>query len=70
MTAAGFPSPAQAGTGRVVRVDKWGGIEIIASGLSFPTAMTFGPDGKLYVSNFGFAVPAGAGQIVRIDVPR
>ena len=70
MTAAGFPSPDQVGTGRVVRVDRWGGIEIIASGLSFPTAMTFGPDGKLYVSNFGFAVPAGAGQIVRIDVSR
>jgi hypothetical protein len=30
--------------------------------------MTLGPDGKLYVSNFG-AAPAGAGQIVRIDIP-
>jgi hypothetical protein len=26
------------------------------------------PDGKLYVSNFG-AAPAGAGQIVRIEIP-
>jgi hypothetical protein len=25
-----------------------------------------GPDGKLYISNFGFGFPAGAGQIVRI----
>src|SRR5438477_8237326 len=25
----------------------------IASGLTFPTAMTFGPDGALYVSNIG-----------------
>jgi hypothetical protein len=32
--------------------------------------MTFGPDGALYVSNFGFGVPVpGAGQIVRITVP-
>jgi hypothetical protein len=29
--------------------------------------MTFGPDGKLYVSNFG-AAPAGLGQIVRITI--
>ena len=37
--------------------------------LVFPTAMTFGPDGALYVSNFGFGVPPiGLGQIVRIDV--
>jgi hypothetical protein len=30
--------------------------------------MTFGPDGQLYVSNFGFGFPPGAGQIVRIEV--
>jgi osmotically-inducible protein OsmY len=30
--------------------------------------MTFGPDGALYVSNFGFGAPPGAGQIVRIEV--
>jgi hypothetical protein len=29
--------------------------------------MTFGPDGNLYVSNFGAAAP-GAGQIVRIRI--
>ncbi|MGZ5957293.1 MAG: hypothetical protein ACXWLI_02660, partial [Myxococcaceae bacterium] len=44
--------------------------EVIADGLAFPTAMTFGPDGRLYVSNFGFGFPGGAGQIVRITVPR
>jgi len=33
-----------------------------------PTGMTFGPDGYLYVSNWG-AAPAGAGQIVRIAIP-
>ena len=32
-----------------------------------PTAMTFGPDGALYVSNFGFGAPVrGSGQIVRL----
>jgi hypothetical protein len=31
--------------------------------------MTFGPDGNLYVSNFGFGVPVpGAGEIVHIDL--
>jgi len=33
--------------------------------LFLPTAMTFGPDGALYVSNLGFA-GAGAGQILKI----
>jgi hypothetical protein len=37
------------------------------TGLSVPTGMTFGPDGKLYVSNFG-AAPAGAGQVLRFDI--
>jgi hypothetical protein len=58
-----------AGMGRIVRVDPSGDVETIATGLSFPTAMTFGPDGALYVSNFGFGAPAGAGQIVRVAVP-
>ena len=69
-TVAGFPSPAAAGTGMVVRVNGNGSLTTIASGLTFPTAMTFGPDGALYVSNIGFGAPAGAGQIVRITVPR
>jgi hypothetical protein len=38
--------------------------------LSLPTAMTFGPDGNLYVSNWGFGPPpVGAGQILKITVP-
>jgi len=69
-TVAGFPSPAAAGTGKVVRVNGNGSLTTIASGLTFPTAMTFGPDGALYVSNIGFGAPAGAGQIVRITIPR
>jgi hypothetical protein len=60
--AAGFPTP---GIGKVVRLNKSGEIEDVATGLSVPTGMTFGPDGYLYVSNLG-AAPAGAGQILRI----
>lgn len=62
--AAGYPTP---GIGKVVRLNRNGDIEDVATGLSLPTGMTFGPDGYLYVSNWG-AAPAGAGQIVRIDV--
>ncbi len=40
---------------------------MIATGLVFPTAMTIGDDGMLYVSNFGFGFPPGAGQVLRID---
>lgn len=69
-TVAGFPGPGAAGSGKVVRVNADGTLTTIASGLTFPTAMTFDPDGdELYVSNNGFGVPvAGAGQIVRIQV--
>ena len=61
---AGNPAP---GNGKVVRVRYDGTIEDVATGLSLPSAMTFGPDGDLYVSNWGAAGP-GAGQIVRITI--
>jgi hypothetical protein len=69
MTGAGFPGPDEVGTGMVIRFDKWGRQETIATGLSFATAMTFGPDGNLYVSNFGFGAPDGTGQILKVKVP-
>ena len=62
--AAGFPT---VGVGKVVRLNGAGVIEDIATGLSVPTGMTFGPDGRIYVSNFG-AAPKG-GEIVRITIP-
>ena len=40
-TVAGFPGPAAAGSGQVVRVNADGTLTTIATGLTFPTAMTF-----------------------------
>ncbi len=68
-TTPGYPGPTAAGSGNVVRVNQDGSLTIIASGLVFPTAMTYGPDNALYVSNYGFGVPpVGLGQIMRIDL--
>jgi hypothetical protein len=69
MTNPGGPGPGQLGSGKVVRIDPSGTQTVIASGLSFPTGMTFGPDGALYVSNFGLGAAPGDGQIVRIELP-
>jgi hypothetical protein len=64
-TGVGVPGPSAVGTGLVVKVTAGGSTPItVASGLSFPTSMTFGPDGNLYVSNLGFGVPSG--QIVKV----
>ena len=59
-----FPTP---GTGKIVRITQSGAIEEIAKGLSQPTAMTFGPDGNLYVSNWGFGL-LNMGEIVKINL--
>lgn len=62
--AAGFPTP---GRGQVVRIT---GDErsTVVTGLSLPTAMTFGPDGNLYISNKGFGQPSNAaGEVVRVS---
>jgi len=60
-----FPTP---GTGDIIRVDRSGTRQVIVSGLNLPTAMTFGPDGKLYVSNWGFGKPPGGGEILQITL--
>jgi len=64
-----FPGPGAASSGKVVWVDDDGMLTTIASGLVFPTAMTFAPDGALFISNFGLGVPPiGLGQIVRVQI--
>ena len=59
------PTPLK---GRVTRVSPSGGREIVADGLMFPTGMTYGPDGNLYVSSSGFGAPPGAGQVLKIEL--
>src|ERR1700678_4307528 len=61
---AGLPPP---GLGKVVRVLHSGAIEDVVTNLSVPAGMIFGPDHRLYVSNWG-AGPAGMGQVLRFDV--
>lgn len=60
-SAGGGPIPM---TGRIVRVNNNNSRDLIVDGLYFPTGMTFGPDGALYVSNIGFGPPTG--QILKV----
>ena len=53
-------------SGQVVLVDDLGPGTAIATGLNLPTAMTFGPDGALYVVECGYGCGPGGGFIVRI----
>lgn len=57
-------------TGRIRRISagNTGNITEVATGLNFPTAMTLGPDGNLYVSNNGFASSPGQGQVLRVRI--
>jgi hypothetical protein len=69
----GHPFPTQH-TAKILRVDGKNQYTEIANGmtspLSLPTAMTFGPDGNLYVSNVGFGPPPiGLGQVLKVTVP-
>jgi hypothetical protein len=63
----GFPAP---GFGKVVRLTRSGEWQEVITGLNIPTGMTWGPDGRLYISDFG-AVPApnyGLGRILSFDI--
>jgi plastocyanin/sugar lactone lactonase YvrE len=52
--------------GEVLRVKADGTTEPVVTNLVFPTAMTFGPDGALYVTNYGNESNDGQGQVLRI----
>jgi hypothetical protein len=65
-TSIGNDFPTE-GAGQILRFDNSGHREVIATGLSFPTAMTFGTDGNLYVSHRGYT-PPNMGEIVKINL--
>jgi glucose/arabinose dehydrogenase len=64
-----YPPFLNPGSGQILRQTD-AGWETVVSGLMNPTAMTFGPDHHLYVSNkgHGFGTNAGQGEILEIDV--
>jgi hypothetical protein len=62
-TAADNPLP---GSGKIVRVSDSGELTDVLTGLTFPTAMTAGPDGALYVSEFGYGDDPTAGRILQV----
>jgi hypothetical protein len=67
-TGSSFPTP---GTGKVVRLDRDTGTWVtVVDHLVVPTSMTFGPDGNLYIANIGYGAPDGAGQILKVTLPR
>ena len=65
----GPPPTFKEKSGRVVRMTTGGGIEPVVTGLNYPTKMTFGPDGALYIANNSSDVPADQGQILRATFP-
>jgi hypothetical protein len=71
-TTGPFPNPD---AGRVVRVkfdddETEGALQTVADKLNYPTAMTFGRDGALYVSANGYNEPvAGSGVVLKIVIP-
>jgi hypothetical protein len=64
-TTPGGPTP---GTGAIVRLRHGRPVQTVVSGLTFPTAMTVGPDGAFYVSERGFGLGPGEGRILRITL--
>jgi hypothetical protein len=67
--AEDYPS---AGNGKIVRVSDSGELTDVVTGLSYPSGITAGPDGALYVSEFGFGVDPAidplAGRILRVKL--
>jgi hypothetical protein len=64
-TTPGFPAP---GAGALVRFAN-GKRETLVTGLDFPSGMTFGPDGALYISINGLGPNAnGGGKVIRVRI--
>jgi hypothetical protein len=64
------PGPVPA-TGRLIRILPNGQQQVLIDNtpddpLFFPTGLTFGPDGSLYISNHGFGPPGG--EILKVEV--
>ena len=64
------PGPVPA-TGRLIRILPNGKRQVLIDNtpddpLFFPTGLTFGPDGSLYISNHGFGPPGG--EILKVEV--
>ena len=53
-------------TGELLRIGKDGSQHPVVTNLMFPTAMIFGPDGALYVTDFGNEANQGQGIVLRI----
>lgn len=53
-------------TGQLLRIGKDGSQHPIVTKLMFPTSVTTGPDGALYVDNYGNEANKGEGQILRV----
>ena len=64
-TAADFPEP---GSGKIVQVSDSGELTDILTGLTFPTAITAGSDGALYVSEYGYGDDASLGRVVKVTL--
>ena len=54
-------------TGALFRIGKDGSKQPIVTKLMFPTALEFGSDGALYVTNFGNEANFGEGQVLRVE---
>jgi plastocyanin len=52
--------------GKVLRIEPDGRATEVVTNLMFPTAMRFGPDGALYVTNYGNEGNEAKGQVLRI----
>jgi hypothetical protein len=63
------PIPNAPATGRVVRLTDSGTWETVVKDLQFPTAMTFGRDGRLYISDCGYHCGTGNGTVRRLTIP-